>query len=113
MVKNPSAMQEIQEICVQSLGQEDHLEEVCIFAWIIPGTEEPGGLYSSWGPKEPDTTEATEHATFMLGRQKGKGFNSPGYISFLRVLCPTSVHKLISQPGVGRPLTAFSDFMLV
>ena len=74
-------MQEIQEIHVQSLGQEDPLEGGCILAWRIPWTEEPGGLYSSWGPKEADTAEATEHAAFMLGR-KGKGFNSPDYISF-------------------------------
>ena len=81
VVKNPPAMQEIQEIHVQSLGQEDPLEGGCILAWRIPWIEEPGGLYSSWGPKEADTAEATEHAAFMLGR-KGKGFNSPDYISF-------------------------------
>ena len=28
-----------------------------ILAWKIPWTEEPGGLYSSWGHKESDTTE--------------------------------------------------------
>ena len=65
-VKNLPATQEIQEIRVQSPGQEDPLEEGCILAWRIPWTEEPGGGYSSWGPKESDTTEATEHATFML-----------------------------------------------
>ena len=27
------------------------------FAWRIPWTEEPGRLYSPWGPKESDTTE--------------------------------------------------------
>ena len=42
-------MQETQEMCVQSLGQEDPLEEEMathssIFAWNIPWTEEPGGL---------------------------------------------------------------------
>ena len=49
MVKNLSAMQEPQKTWVQSLGQEDPLEEgmathSSIFAWIIPWTEEPGGL---------------------------------------------------------------------
>ena len=44
-VKNPPAMQETQ---VQSLGQEDNLEEgrtvhSSILAWRIPWTEEPGG----------------------------------------------------------------------
>ena len=28
-----------------------------ILAWRLPWTEEPGGLYSPWGPKESDTTE--------------------------------------------------------
>ena len=51
MVKNLPAMQEIQEMQVQSLGQEDPLEEDMathsrILAWRIPWTEEPGGLRS-------------------------------------------------------------------
>ena len=46
MVKNPPVMQ---EAWVQSLGQEDPLEEemathFSILAWRIPRTEEPGGL---------------------------------------------------------------------
>ena len=46
MVNNPPAMQEIQ---VQSLGQEDPLEKrmathSSILAWRIPWTEEPGEL---------------------------------------------------------------------
>ena len=48
MVKSLPPMQ---ETWVQSLGQEDPLEEdmaTCssILAWIIPCTEEPGGLQS-------------------------------------------------------------------
>ena len=48
MVKNLPAMQ---ETWVQSLGQEDLLEEgiathSSILAWRIPWTEEPGGLHS-------------------------------------------------------------------
>ena len=51
VVKNPSAMQEMQETRVQSLGQEDPLEEgvathSSILAWRIPWTEELGGLQS-------------------------------------------------------------------
>ena len=55
-VKNPPAMQETR---VQSLGQEDPLEEETathssILAWEIPWTVEPGGLQSmgsqSWTP---------------------------------------------------------------
>jgi len=43
-VKNPPAMQEMQEVCVQSLNQEDPLEEGManpsnILAWRIPGTK--------------------------------------------------------------------------
>ena len=50
-VKNSPAMQEIQEIQVQSLGWEDSLEEemathFSILAWKIPWTEEPGRLQS-------------------------------------------------------------------
>ena len=46
MVKNPPAMQ---ETCVPSLGEEDHLEKEMaahssILAWRIPGTEEPSRL---------------------------------------------------------------------
>ena len=48
-VENPPAVQELQETWVQSLGQEDLLEEgmaahSSILAWRIPWTEEPGGL---------------------------------------------------------------------
>ena len=51
MVKNPPAMQEVQETWVQSLGWEDPLEEgmathSSILTWRIPWTEEPGGLQS-------------------------------------------------------------------
>ena len=51
MVKNPSAVQELQGMQVQSLGQEDPLEKEMatlssICAWRIPWTEEPGRLQS-------------------------------------------------------------------
>ena len=54
MVKNPLAMQELQETWVQSLGWEDPLEKdmathFSILAWKVPWTEEPGR----------DTTEVT------------------------------------------------------
>ena len=49
MLKNQPAMQESKETQVQSLGQEDPLEEgmathSSILAWRVPQTEEPGGL---------------------------------------------------------------------
>ena len=58
MVKN---LPVIQETRVQSLGQEDPLEKgmathSSIFAWIIPWTEEPGGLQSV-GSQELDMTK--------------------------------------------------------
>ena len=47
LVKNPPAMQEMQETWVRSLGQEDPLEDETaahssILAWRVPQTEEPG-----------------------------------------------------------------------
>ena len=49
MVKKPPAVQENQEMQVESLGQKDPLEKEMamqprILAWKIPWTEEPGGL---------------------------------------------------------------------
>ena len=51
MVKNLPTMQEARETWVQSLGQEDPLEEgmathSSILAWRILWTEEPGRLQS-------------------------------------------------------------------
>ena len=58
MVKNLLAML---ETWIQSLGQEDTLEEGMFthsstLAWRIPWTEQAGG-YNPWGHKELDTTE--------------------------------------------------------
>ena len=54
MVNNPPAMQESQEMQVRSLGWKNPLEEgkatlSRILAWIIPWTEEPGGLHGVHG----------------------------------------------------------------
>ena len=51
VVKNPPAMQGIQETRVRSLVREAPLEKEMaayssILAWEIPWTEEPGGLQS-------------------------------------------------------------------
>ena len=56
-------MQEMQEMPVQSLGQDDPLEEgvathSSILAWKIPGQRSLIG-YSTWGRMELDMTEAT------------------------------------------------------
>ena len=50
-VKNPPAMQEMQETWGQFLSWEESLEEEMathssVLAWEIPWTEEPGGLQS-------------------------------------------------------------------
>ena len=55
-VKNPPAMQEVQETKVPSLGQEHPLEEemathASVLAWEIPWTEEIGGLQSKGSPR--------------------------------------------------------------
>ena len=60
--KNLPAMQEIQ---VQSLGEEDRLEKgmatnYCVLAWRNPWPEEPGRLQSV----ESDTTGQLTHDTF-------------------------------------------------
>ena len=52
VIKNPPAVQELQEMQVRSLGQQDPLEEgtathSSILAWRIPWTEELGGLQST------------------------------------------------------------------
>ena len=60
MVKNPPAMQELQEMLFQSLDQEDPLEEgmatySSILAWRIPRQGNLVG-YNPWSRKELDTT---------------------------------------------------------
>ena len=56
----------MQETWVQSLGQEDPLEQEMAayssnLAQRLPWTEEPGELHSPQGHKESDMTEATKH----------------------------------------------------
>ena len=51
VVKNLPVVQKVEEMWVQSLGQEDPLEQEMathssILAWKIPWAEEPGGLQS-------------------------------------------------------------------
>ena len=66
-VKNLSAMQETQEMWVQSLGLEDPLEKEMathssVVAWEIPWSL---AAYSPWSHKESDKTEMTEHIEFI------------------------------------------------
>ena len=67
-VKNPAAVQEMQDTGVQSLGLEDPLEEGMtiysnILAWKILWIEEPG--YGPWVHRV-ETTEETEYACMYL-----------------------------------------------
>ena len=63
-------MQEMQEMQVQSMGQESPLEEEMathssILAWKIPWTKEPGGL-QSLGLQRDGYDWATEHKAHHL-----------------------------------------------
>ena len=65
-VKNPPAMQEMQETQVRSLDWDDPLEKVMathsrILAWRIPWTEEPGGL-QPLGSRRVGHNWATSHS---------------------------------------------------
>ena len=67
VVKNSPAMQERQEMWVQSLGQEDGQEEMATFssilAWKIPWTEEPGRLQSIGSQRIRHNWDTHIHAT--------------------------------------------------
>ena len=62
-VKNLPAMQELQEMWVQSLGWEDPLEERMAPTLVFLPGESHGQRslvgYSPWGHKESETTEST------------------------------------------------------
>ena len=63
VVKNPSAMKELQETWLPSLGREDPLEEgMATHSMFLPGESHGQRSLagnSPWGHKELDTTEAT------------------------------------------------------
>ena len=113
-------MQKIQEMQVQSLGQEDPLEEEMathssILSRIIPRTEEPGRRVNVRGVAESDTTErlsmhtgycvtvSVTYAESLIQRQvNGKHPNhiiSPGHID-----CNSNVvqPRNLSADHVGR-----------
>ena len=65
----------MQETRVQSLGQEDLLEQEMathsnIFAWEIPWTEEPGGLQSMWVTRETRLTKQNKICLTAASRVK-------------------------------------------
>ena len=68
MVKNLPTKQEMR---VQSLSQEDPLEQEVAthsssLAWRISWTKEPGRLHSSWDRKGLETTLGLNHHTSTL-----------------------------------------------
>ena len=69
-------MQELQEKWVQSLGQEDSLEQEMathssILAWRIPWTEDLM-CYSPWGHKEQGMTEQLSRQTHTTATKQTK-----------------------------------------
>ena len=80
-------VQEMQETWVQSLGQEDPLEEEMathssIIAWKIRWTEESGKLYRPWGHRQLDMTEHYSYSAILahtlyagvIGVKMGNGY---------------------------------------
>ena len=97
-IKNLPAKQELQ---VQSLGQEDSLEECMathssILAWRIPWIEESGRLWP-WGRKELNTAEVTEHACtkHFVGRSPYKALkeNERAERGYFIAVAHTQTHK--------------------
>ena len=71
MAQTIKSMPVMQETQLQSLDQEDPLEKGMathsnILVWRIPWTEEPGGLFSSWGHKQSDMTERLTLSLFTI-----------------------------------------------
>ena len=116
MVKNPSAMQETQEMGVQSLGREDPLEREMathshILAWRIPWREEPGGLQSMGVAKsqiqlnyETTTTNQSSHMSFslsfvQLNAKHSLAFLAGKSLSFLKHLTQIEM-QFLNEQGV-------------
>ena len=69
MVKNRLSVQEPQEMWVPSLGLQDPLEwemaiHSSVLAYIIPWTEEQGGLWSM-GSQRVENASVTEHVQYV------------------------------------------------
>ena len=105
-VKNPHAMQEIQEMWIRSLGQEDPLEEgmttySSILAWRIPGKRSLIAIYRqrslagyirSVEPQRVCRDWVTEHIyiqTLYCGLQSCPLLHSTADISLLFMYYPT------------------------
>ena len=97
-------------MCVQSLGQEDPPEEEMVthsssVAWIIPRTEERGGLQLAPGVAESDTTE---HAHMGVPKkQNSLGGKPTGFCSSKKL--QFSVCKASSTVGSVDSCSALTD----
>ena len=85
-VRKPPAMQEMQEMWVQSLGWEDPLKKemaTCsnILAWKIPWTEEPGGPPMGKPPLLPSPHQAKSRLPAKC--PSDPGFCTHAHLSFL------------------------------
>ena len=90
-----------QETCVQYLAWENPLEKGILthpssLAWRIPWTEEPDGLYSSWGSQRVRHNSATNTFTFNhvishMSTYVDLGVTGKLYPDF-RSICPLVLH---------------------
>ena len=93
VVKNPPAMQ---ETWIRSLGWKDPLEKATethssILTCRIPGTEEPGRLWSM-GHTELDTTEQLSNARRKVNKEKGLAPDSWGAFESNEFSEPRGLH---------------------
>ena len=100
VVKNLPAMQETQETQVQSLGQENSLEEgmathSSILVGKISWIEEPGGLWSMGLQSRTRPKCLSTHTHHLLLELI---FLEPGYR--LNICVPPQIHGLKPQPSV-------------
>ena len=71
-IKNPPAVQVMQETQVGTLGWEDPLEEEMVthssnLAWEIPWTEEPGELWSTGSQRvSHDLMTKQQHVNYLV-----------------------------------------------
>ena len=89
----------MQETCIPSLGQKDPLEQEMethsrIFAWKIPGTEEPGGLQSMVWWRKDERADKTKEG---LGMQEWKN-PDPYRPSLPHAVTINGFHILLSSP---------------
>ena len=114
--KNQPAMQETQEMWVQSQGWEDPLEEkngnlLSILAWRIPWIEEPGGLWykgsqrvrHNWATKH--TLQSMLHPAARLLILKWDTGNFPGGPVVKSLPCNAGNASSIPDSGTKIPHT--------